>query len=189
MQVAIKCWNTTTEIVDWMLANNRGLTENSYLDLWSDFHNRALDVYDSQAGDSNSDIIVWSSGLTNPRTVEKHLNKNRYIVEVWHDNTMAEDLVNLGYKVIVANEDVYYLDHGLRPPTRYHTWKVIYNNKLPTVNNSKLILGAEVLYNNWFVNIKSDYDTRYYWDFLFYSFDSVLDQYVFRIRRRLRSGR
>lgn len=145
-----------------MLANNRSLTENGYLDLWSEFHNRALDVYDSQAGDSDSDIIVWSSNLTNPQTVEKHLDKNRYIIEVWYDNSMSKDLVNLGYKVIIANEDVYYLDHGLRPPTTYHSWKVIYNNKLPTANNSKLILGAEVLYNNRFVNIKYNDDTRYY---------------------------
>lgn len=145
-----------------MLANNQNLTEKGYMNLWSEFHNRALKVYDSLAGDSNSDIIVWSSGLTNPQTIDKHLDKNRYIVEVWHDNSMSKDLANLGYKVIVANEDVYYLDHGLRPSTTYHTWKVIYNNILPTANNSKLILGAEVLHNNRFVNIKYDDNTRYY---------------------------
>lgn len=144
LQVAIKCWNTTDEIVDWMRANNRSLTEDSYIDLWSEFHAKALNVYDNEVGDSNSDIIVWSSGLTAPKIIEKHLDKKRYTVEVWQGNTESVSLANLGYKVIVAIEDIYYLDHGLRPPTTYHSWKVIYNNPLPVVNDPSLILGAEV---------------------------------------------
>lgn len=144
LQVAVKCWNTTAEIVDWMQANNQSLTENAYLNLWSKFHSRSLNVYDNEVGDSNSDIILWSSGLTEPKIIEKHLDKKRYTVEVWYDDKVSTDLANLGYKVIVAVEDIYYLDHGLRPPTTYHSWKTIYNNKLPVVENSNLILGAEV---------------------------------------------
>lgn len=140
----MKCWNTTDEIVNWMQSNNRSLTEDSYLDLWSEFHEKALSAYDNEAGDSNTDVIVWSSGLTEPRVVEKHLDKKRYTIEVWYGDKVSIDLANLGYKVIVAVEDVYYLDHGLRPPTTYHSWKLIYNNKLPTVNDSSLVLGAEV---------------------------------------------
>jgi len=143
--VAVKCWNTTDEIVDWMQTNNRSLDENAYLNLWSEFHNKALNVYDNEVGDSNSNIIVWSSGLTDPNIIEKHLDKNRYTVEVWQGDTISVNLANLGYKVIVAVEDIYYLDHGLRPTTTYHSWKVIYNNKLPVIENSKLILGAEVI--------------------------------------------
>jgi len=131
-----------------MKSNNRGLTNNAYLGLWSEFHNKALTVYDHEVGNSNSDIIVWSSGLTDPIIIEKHLDKKRYTIEVWEGNTDATDLANLGYKVIVAVEDVYYLDHGLRPPTTYHSWKVIYNNKMPITNNPNLILGAEVINNN-----------------------------------------
>lgn len=131
-----------------MRANNRSLTENAYLDLWSEFHDKALSVYDNEAGDSDSDIIVWSSGLTEPRIIEKHLAKERYTVEVWQGKSVSIDLANLGYKVIVAVEDIYYLDHGQRPPTTYHSWKLIYNSKLPTVDNSNLILGAEVTYGN-----------------------------------------
>ncbi|XP_027837805.2 chitooligosaccharidolytic beta-N-acetylglucosaminidase-like isoform X2 [Aphis gossypii] len=142
-EVAVRCWNTTDEIVEWMQSNNRSLSESAYLDLWSEFHNRALTVYDDKVGDSNSDIIVWSSGLTDPEIIEKHLDKKRYTVEVWQGDRVSVDLANLGYKVIVAVEDIYYLDHGLRPPTTYHSWKVIYNNKLPMANNSNLILGAE----------------------------------------------
>jgi len=140
----VKCWNTTDEIVDWMLSNNRSLTEDSYLDLWSEFHKKALSAYDNEAGDANTDVIVWSSGLTEPRDVEKRLDKKRYTVEVWYGDKASVDLANLGYKVIVAVEDVYYLDHGLRPPTTYHTWKLIYNKRLPTANDPRLVLGAEV---------------------------------------------
>lgn len=149
----MKCWNTTSEIVDWMQNNNRNLTENAYLDLWSEFHRKALNVYDHEVGNSNSDIIVWSSGLTEPKIIEKHLDKKRFVVEVWYGDEITVELANLGYKVIVAVEDVYYLDHGLRPPTTYHSWKVIYNNKLPKIKGDpKLILGAEViicLYNQY----------------------------------------
>lgn len=127
-----------------MRVNKQSLTESAYFELWSEFQKKALDVYDNEVGNSHSDIIVWSSGLTEPRIVEKHLDKTRYTVEVWGDNKTVVDLTNLGYKVIVAIEDVYYLDHGLRPTTTYHSWKVIYNNKLPTVQNSNLVLGAEV---------------------------------------------
>lgn len=131
-----------------MKNNNRSLSENAYLDLWSEFHNKALNVYDNEVGDSKSDIVLWSSGLTEPRTIQKHLDKKRYTIEVWQGNTVSLSLANLGYKVIVAVEDIYYLDHGLRPPTTYHTWKVIYNNKLPMPRNPKLILGAEVIHRN-----------------------------------------
>lgn len=159
-QVAVKCWNTTTEIVNWMQKNNRALTESAYLDLWSDFHDRALNVYDNEVGNSNSEIILWSSGLTEPHIIEKHLDKKRYTIEVWQGNTVSVDLANLGYKVIVAVEDIYYLDHGLRPTTTYHSWKVIYNNKLPTVNNSNLILGAEVL-NNSLCHTNCQFNTNF----------------------------
>jgi len=127
-----------------MQSNKRNLTQNAYLDLWAEFHSKALTVYDHEVGNSNSDIIVWSSGLTDPNIIEKHLDKKRYTIEVWEGNTDVVSLSNLGYKVIVAVEDVYYLDHGLRPPTTYHSWKVIYNNKIPMTNNPNLILGAEV---------------------------------------------
>lgn len=145
----MKCWNTTSEIVDWMQKNNRNLNENAYIDIWSEFHRKALQVYDNEVGNSNSDIIVWSSGLTEPHIIEKHLDKKRFVIEVWDEDKVMIDLVNLGYKVIVAVQDVYYLDHGLRPPTTYHSWKVIYNNILPKImGDPKLILGAEVIIIN-----------------------------------------
>lgn len=143
--MAINCWNSTSEIIDWMKANKKSLNEDSYFELWSEFQSKALKTYDNEVGNSKTDIIVWSSGLTNPKIIEKYLDKNRFTVEVW-DGHITSELVDLGYKVIVAVEDIYYLDHGLRPTTNYHSWKVIYDEQMPAVKNKSLILGAEVWY-------------------------------------------
>lgn len=142
-EVALNCWNSTAEIVDWMQTNKRSLDENGYLDLWAQFHTNSLSEYDKEAGDVRSDIIVWSSGLTEPDIIDKHLDKTRYTVETWEGSTVPVELVQLGYKVIIALKDIYYLDHGFWYPTTYHNWKTIYNNKMPTVDNPNLLLGAE----------------------------------------------
>jgi len=131
-----------------MQTNKRSLDENGYLDLWAQFHSNSLSEYDKEAGDVRSDIIVWSSGLTEPDIIEKHLDKTRYTIETWEGTTVPVELVQLGYKVIIALKDIYYLDHGFWYPTSYHNWKMIYNNKMPTVDNPKLLLGAEVRVKN-----------------------------------------
>lgn len=127
-----------------MKINNLSLDQNGFYDLWSRFHANALSEYDKEAGDSNTDIIVWSSGMTEPDNIEKYLDKRRYTVETWEGLTLPADLVKLGYKVIFALKDVYYLDHGFWPPTKYHSWKTMYNTKMPIVDNQKLLLGSEV---------------------------------------------
>lgn len=127
-----------------MKTNNRSLDEEGYLDLWSQFHANSLSEYDKESGEVNSDIIVWSSGLTEPDIIEKYLDKKRYTVEAWEGSNIPVELVKLGYKVIIALKDVYYLDHGFWSSTNYHTWKQIYNNKIPKVDNPNLVLGAEV---------------------------------------------
>ncbi|XP_025201242.1 chitooligosaccharidolytic beta-N-acetylglucosaminidase-like isoform X2 [Melanaphis sacchari] len=142
-EVALNCWNTTTEIIDWMKKNNRSLDEEGYFDLWSQFHAYSLNEYDKEAGNDKSDIIVWSSGLTEPKIIEKYLDKKRFTVEVWEGSNIPIELVKLGYKVIIALNDVYYLDHGFWGSTNYHNWKLIYNNEIPKVDNPNLILGAE----------------------------------------------
>ncbi|KAE9524629.1 hypothetical protein AGLY_014679 [Aphis glycines] len=142
-EVALNCWNTTTEITDWMKNNNLSLDEEGYLNLWSQFHTNSLTEYDKEVGDDNSDIIVWSSGLTEPEIIEKYLDKKRYTVEAWEGSNIPVELVKLGYKVIIALKDVYYLDHGFWYPTNYHTWKQIYDNRIPKVDNPNLLLGAE----------------------------------------------
>jgi len=124
--------------------NNRSLDEHGFTELWAQFHTNSLSEYDKEAGNTNSDIIVWSSGLTEPDVIEKHLDKKRYTVEAWEGSIVPIELVKLGYKVIIALKDIYYLDHGFWIPTRYHNWKTIYDNRLPKVDNPDLLLGGEV---------------------------------------------
>lgn len=119
------------------------MDEDSYLELWSQFHAKSLSEYDREAGNYDSDIIVWSSGLTEPDIIEKHLDKRRYTIETWEGTNVPIDLMELGYKVIIAFRDFYYLDHGFWFPTNYHNWKMIYNNKMPN-GKPNLLLGAEV---------------------------------------------
>lgn len=119
------------------------MDEESYLELWSQFHAKSLSEYDKEAGNYDSDIIVWSSGLTEPDIIEKYLDKRRYTVEAWEGTNVPIDLMELGYKVIIAFKDIYYLDHGFWFPTNYHNWKMIYNNKMP-IGKQNLLLGAEV---------------------------------------------
>lgn len=127
-----------------MKANNYSLDENGYFNLWAKFHVNSLSEYDKEAGNVNSDIIIWNSGLTEPDIIEKYIDKNRYTIETWDGRTTSVELVKLGYKVIIALKDIYYLDHGFWGTTSYHNWKLIYNNKMPSVDNTNLILGAEV---------------------------------------------
>lgn len=135
-----------------MKANNKSLDESDYLELWSQFHINSLSEYDKEAGNVNSDITVWSSGLTEPDIIQRYLDKKRYTIEVWEGATTPIDLVRLGYKTIIALKDVYYLDHGFWYPTNYHNWKIIYNNQMPVVDDPKLLLGAEVSIQN---NVRS----------------------------------
>lgn len=127
-----------------MNTNNRSLNKNNFNDLWAQFHANSLSEFDKESGDIKSDIIVWSSRLTEPDIIEKHLDKKRYIVETWEGSVVPVELVKLGYKIIIALKDIYYLDHGFWTPTNYHNWKMIYNNRLPDVINPNLLLGAEV---------------------------------------------
>lgn len=127
-----------------MTANNLSLNESNYNDLWGQFHANSLSEFDKASAGVDSDIIVWSSGLTEPDIIEKHLDKRRYIVEAWEGSFVPVELVKLGYKIIIALKDVYYLDHGFWSPTVYHNWKLIYNNRMPEVDNPNLLLGAEV---------------------------------------------
>jgi len=82
--------------------------------LWSQFHANSLIEYDKEAGDDKSDIIIWSSGLTEPKIIEKYLDKSRFTIEVWDliGKNIPAELIKLDYKVIIASQDVYYLDHG-----------------------------------------------------------------------------
>ena len=58
----------------------------------------------------------------------------RYIVEVWtgSKDKIPIDLLEIGYEVIFATVDAWYLDHGFDGSIiPYHDWKTVYDNAIP----------------------------------------------------------
>lgn len=74
-EVFIPCWNSTAEIIAYL--DNKPRTQDTFLDLWSDYQQKALDAYDTAVGHQATSIIVWSSHLTDPGVIQKYLSNNR----------------------------------------------------------------------------------------------------------------
>lgn len=62
-----------------MKQQNYPRTTEGFKQLWSEFHNRALEAWDKMIGHSKTKIVLWTSDLTRPETITKSLDKNRYI--------------------------------------------------------------------------------------------------------------
>jgi len=132
-EVALFCWNQSTEVTDWMKAKGKGLTEADFMDVWGDFHNKVMQVWDQEVGNSKTPVVLWTSHLTDPDTIQQYLSRDRYVIEAWTDaiDPTVDRLLSLGYRVIVATRDTWYLDHGFWGQTTYHSWRRAYENRLP----------------------------------------------------------
>ncbi|KAF5294923.1 hypothetical protein FQR65_LT10635 [Abscondita terminalis] len=142
-EVHLGCWNSTEEIINYLNYHGRNRSTEEFLQLWGDYQVNALNAYDSVVGHKNTQIIMWSSALTEVGIITRYLPKDRYIIQTWvpADDNIPELLLQLGYKVIVSTKDAWYLDHGFWGTTQYHGWRVSYSNKLPKHLN---VLGGEV---------------------------------------------
>lgn len=78
-QVFLGCWNQSQEILDYMSRQKYPRTTDGFMQLWTEFHKRALDAWDKAIGHSNTKIVLWTSDLTNPFTIADSLDKSRYI--------------------------------------------------------------------------------------------------------------
>ncbi|KAE8740162.1 hypothetical protein FOCC_FOCC014325 [Frankliniella occidentalis] len=92
--------------------------------------------YDA-TGTTGMPVILWTSELTAANVVEKYLDKDRYVIQLWlrAGDPLARDLVSKGYRVIVSTKDAWYLDHGFgnwkgnsTSGYGYHPWQVAYDN-------------------------------------------------------------
>jgi hexosaminidase len=109
-------------------------TTTNFLKLWADVHNKQLEILNAESEDKSMDkAIVWSSMLTSPEYIEKYLNKTTFVVQTWVEaNTvLINQLLQLGYKLIISTKDAWYLDHGFWGVTKYHTWRDVFNNRIP----------------------------------------------------------
>lgn len=80
-EVFLPCWNSTPEIVEEMRKSGRGTGVEDYMDLWGEFQEKALRAFDGKVGDERTPVVLWSSQLTEPGTIQKYLSPERYILE------------------------------------------------------------------------------------------------------------
>ncbi|XP_054287590.1 chitooligosaccharidolytic beta-N-acetylglucosaminidase, partial [Macrosteles quadrilineatus] len=141
-EVYIPCWNQSTEVTNWMKSRGKGLSTADFLDVWGEFHNKVVQVWDQQMGNSKTPVVLWTSHLTDPDYIQQYLDRDRYVIEAWTDaiDPTVDRLLSLGYRMIVATRDTWYLDHGFWGQTAYHNWRRGYDNRLP---NKQGLLGGE----------------------------------------------
>ncbi|MCL4133757.1 UNVERIFIED_CONTAM: hypothetical protein GTU68_037765 [Idotea baltica] len=155
-EVEVNCWNTSSEISDWMVRNGFGLKEQAYFQQWSVFQAKARDLLIKANKGKAPAGIIWTSNLTAGEIVDKYLNKDEYIIQIWTAGTdpVIKQYLKKGYKVIFSNYDALYLDCGVSSWTSeegnwcspYKGWQNIYDNNIVLLaenNYRKQILGAE----------------------------------------------
>lgn len=109
-----ECWKSSPEIVNWMTNEGMGQTDDDYLQLWDMFQKRAYMKLVEANGHNDIPVVLWTSHLTEQGSVDKYLDKDKYIIQIWtkgSDEVIAE-LVNKGFRVIFSNHDALYFDCG-----------------------------------------------------------------------------
>lgn len=106
-EVHLRCWNETEEIVSWL--KNMGRNDRTKADLirvWTHFQDRALQELDKAYGNKQP-VVLWTSGLTEEGEAYKYLDTNRYIIQVWTNETdkTIEQLYSQGFRLIMSNFD------------------------------------------------------------------------------------
>lgn len=141
-ELFINCWNSTYEITEKMKLNGMGLQEKDFFKLWSDFHKSQIDILKELTKNEETKAIIWSSHLTSPNIIENYLDKNKFIIQTWVEAELElnQQLLDLGYSLIISTKNAWYLDHGIHRNTYYHTWREVYNNRIPS---SIGVLGGE----------------------------------------------
>ncbi|XP_030563037.1 chitooligosaccharidolytic beta-N-acetylglucosaminidase [Drosophila novamexicana] len=154
-EVYIPCWNRTEEITTQMKARGDDLSEASFLRLWSQFHQRNLNAWDNinqrmyPSVREPKPVILWSSRLTDPETIEQLLPKERFIIQTWVNaqDPLNRNLLQRGYRLLISTKDAWYLDHGFWGSTSYYNWRKVYDNALPLDprrGQERQVLGGEV---------------------------------------------
>jgi len=75
------------------------------------------------------------------------------VIQTWVEanQTLPAQLLSKGYRLILATKDTWYLDHGFWGTTKYHSWRVAYDNKLlqnPGVLGGEAAMWAELVDQN-----------------------------------------
>jgi hexosaminidase len=112
-EIFFSCWNHSASLTQWMTDRSMTLDKDGFMELWGYFQTNALESLD-KVSDKKVPLILWTSELTNEPYNSEYLDKDRYIIQIWskQDDPMIETILKKGYRVIVSNSDVLYLDCG-----------------------------------------------------------------------------
>jgi len=128
-EVNTDCWTSTPSINNWLNANNF-----STQDAYGYFVEKAHDIIIAQ----NRNPVNWEEVFLNfgnkldPQT----------IIHIWLDHATLAEVVAAGYRGILSNNDVWYLDH-----LSTTWWQFYLNDPYENITNptqQALVLGGEV---------------------------------------------
>jgi len=164
-EVNFNCWNTTQEIIDWMVTKRRRRTKKDFFDLWNSFQVKAFDKLTeakNRVGHDNNlnqnqnqnhnlnqnhnqnqnqnqkmKAILWTSEFTKEGNLAKYLDPEKYIIQIWSsvNDSDIAHLVEQGFQVIFSPYDTNYLDCG------YGSWVGEGNNWCTPYKGWKTIYG------------------------------------------------
>ncbi|XP_045450684.1 chitooligosaccharidolytic beta-N-acetylglucosaminidase [Melitaea cinxia] len=160
-EVFFNCWNSSEEITTYMKEQGYETNVEGFIKLWGEFHEKVLKIWDEEleaVGQTPQPVMIWSSELTQPHRVQKYLDKDRYVIEVWEpvNSGLLPQLIRMGYNTVSVPKDIWYLDHGFWGNTKYSNWRRMYAHTLPRDPN---MLGGEVAMWSEYVDAQA-LDTR-----------------------------
>ncbi|MCL4159759.1 UNVERIFIED_CONTAM: hypothetical protein GTU68_059838 [Idotea baltica] len=160
-EVHLSCWNTSTEMTDWMIANNFGLEDSSYYKQWGVFQEKARNLITKANKGKEIKGVIWTSHLTEKGRADVYLNQTKYVIQIWTlgNDPIIKELLEKGFDIIMSNRDAMYLDCGVsswntKGPnwcSPYKGWQDLYDNDLHQIarnlvgsdKHAKQILGGE----------------------------------------------
>lgn len=152
-EVHFKCWESSSNLTNWMTNRGWNLDDDGYMQLWSYYQNNALERLDKWAG-NNTNIILFTSTLTEPKYLH-YLDNKRYVIQVWTslDDPSVLNLLQNNFKIIISNSDVMYLDCGYESWTAtgnnwcspYSGWQDIYSNDFKSFEAYKSQILGKIL--------------------------------------------
>ncbi|CAH1646832.1 unnamed protein product [Spodoptera littoralis] len=153
-EVSEKCWNSSEEIQNFMIQNRWDLNSPSFLKLWNYFQKKAQDKANKAFG-KKLPLILWTSTLTDYKTIDQYLDNEDYIIQVWTTGVdpQVKGLLKKGYRLIMSNYDALYFDCGFGAwvgqgnnwCSPYIGWQKVYDNSPAAIagEHKHLILGGE----------------------------------------------
>ncbi|XP_065656615.1 chitooligosaccharidolytic beta-N-acetylglucosaminidase-like isoform X1 [Hydra vulgaris] len=138
-EININCWNTTSEITDWLHKNYKGVGENEFMKMWGMFLQKSSQKIFEANANKELPLILWTSKMTSINYLNKYMDPKKHIVQIWTASTDNElqSIVESGFKTIFSTYDTLYLDCG------YGNWLVEGNNWCSPYKDWKLLYGND----------------------------------------------